>query len=137
VPFGNRSNPIPWDNSKIITASNILKSADIKVGDFEKIVSSAKENDFIYFDPPYTVAHGNNGFVKYNSRIFTWDDQIRLSNIARDLARRGCKVIVSNADHPSIHALYRGFTFDIVNRHSRIAASSTFRRSISECIIYN
>ncbi len=77
---------------------------------------NAKVGDFIYFDPPYTVAHGNNGFLKYNAHIFSWSDQIRLATIARDLAKHGCHVIVSNADHPSILELYSCFKMQRIMR---------------------
>ena len=68
----------------------------------------------MYFDPPYTVAHNNNGFVKYNASIFSWDDQQRLASHAALLVERGCKVVVSNADHKSIRALYRRFEMKLI-----------------------
>ncbi len=86
---------------------------------------------------PYTVAHGNNGFLKYNAHIFSWSDQIRLANIARDLAKHGCHVIVSNADHPSILELYSCFKMQRIMRSSAIAASPEYRRNVTECIFYN
>jgi DNA adenine methylase len=97
----------------------------------------AKVGDFIYFDPPYTVAHGNNGFIKYNAHIFSWRDQIRLASFAQDLAKRGCKVLVSNADHPSIRELYSSFKMQTISRTSAIAASEEYRHKVTECIFYN
>jgi len=83
-------------------------------------------------DPPYTVAHSNNGFVKYNAKIFSWDDQIRLAHTAHGLAERGCHVVVSNAYHKTIHELYDGFHRYTISRTSVIAAVSEHRRGIQE-----
>ena len=102
--------------------------------DFESALAGAEEGDLVYLDPPYTVAHSNNGFVKYNAKIFSWEDQLRLAQVAKGLATKGCTVIVSNADHSSIRSLYEGFQTVRVTRNSIIAASSEFRSRITECL---
>ncbi len=137
VPYGYKEHLQPCDASNIYAASACLFSVELRYGDFESTVMDAKAGDFIYFDPPYTVAHGNNGFLKYNAHIFSWSDQIRLANIARDLAKHGCHVIVSNADHPSILELYSCFKMQRIMRSSAIAASPEYRRNVTECIFYN
>ena len=134
VPYGYKTYLDPCDEERLRNASNALKKARVRNGDFERIICQAKKDDLVYLDPPYTVAHGNNGFVKYNAKIFSWEDQIRLAHIAEELANRGCTVIVSNADHSSIRALYKAFKTTILERTSRIAASRDFRSGITECI---
>ncbi len=134
VPYGYKTYINPCDESRIYEASQVFKRADIRDLDFEHGVAQAKRGDLVYLDPPYTVAHGNNGFVKYNAKIFSWQDQIRLAGVANDLAEKGCAVIVSNADHSSIRSLYRKFTAVRIERSSIIAASSNFRARITECI---
>lgn len=136
VPYGHKTHLLPYDETRILAASRALARADLRVADFEITTSRARAGDVVYFDPPYTVAHGNNGFLKYNERIFSWADQVRLAAHAHTLAHRGCCVIVSNADHRSINALYRDFKCIKVNRFSRIAASSEFRKPITEKIYY-
>lgn len=137
VPYGHKTHLQPCVPEKIRAASAALSSAELLCEDFERSVENAQEGDIIYLDPPYTTAHRNNGFLKYNAKIFSWQDQVRLSNTANDLARRGCKVIVSNADHASIRDLYENFRLELVGRPSSIAASPKFRREITECIFYN
>lgn len=137
VPYGHKTYLSTCDEDQILAASHILQFAKIVVSDFEKATLTADAGDFIYFDPPYTVAHKNNGFIKYNENIFSWDDQLRLADHARILASRGCHVVVSNADHQSIHKLYRGFRKKRVRRFSRIAASSAHRRAITEMLYYS
>ena len=136
VPYGYKTHLDPCDEKRIGEASDLLKGAIVRDQDFERALRPAGPGDLVYLDPPYTVAHGNNGFVKYNAKIFSWEDQIRLARIARELANKGCTVIVSNADHISIRRLYDGFTAATVERNSVIAASSDFRARITECVFY-
>ncbi|MCR8996190.1 Dam family site-specific DNA-(adenine-N6)-methyltransferase [Brevibacillus halotolerans] len=137
VPYGQKIHLQPCDEIKIRAVSQALKTTNLHCMDFETSVANADKGDLIYFDPPYTIAKGKNGFIKYNSKIFSWDDQIRLSKLASELSNKGCKVIVSNANHPSIMELYKGFKFNIIERNSIIAASGQFRRQITESIFYN
>ena len=106
VPYGYKTHLSTIDEELLFGASAALRSADFMSGDFEHTTRNAGKGDIVYFDPPYTVAHGNNGFVKYNERIFAWHDQQRLADHARALAKLGCRVIISNANHDSIHQLY-------------------------------
>ena len=134
VPYGKKLHLASHDEQAIRRTSIALKHAQLVSGDFQKVTEDAWAGDLVYFDPPYTVAHANNGFVKYNERIFSWADQIRLALHAKTLSKRGCTVVVSNADHPSIRELYSGVpTFDI-ERHSVISAAREHRRLIKECI---
>lgn len=137
VPYGHKTYLQPCNPERIRAASAALSPVDIICADFAESVAGAKEGDLVYIDPPYTVAHSNNGFLKYNSKIFSWDDQKRLATVVSKLAKRGCKVIISNANHSSILQLYPGFKKQLVERPSVIAASSEFRKQITECIFYN
>lgn len=134
VPYGHKTHLSTVDKPHLLGASAALKGATLLSGDFQDATRNACKGDVVYFDPPYTVAHGLNGFVKYNEKIFSWHDQERLVEHARLLAKRGCSVIISNADHQSIHQLYKGFRCQIIERPSVIAASSEHRRKITECI---
>lgn len=134
VPYGYKTHLETIDEEHLSQTSNALQGADLLVGDFESVTKNAKPGDVLYFDPPYTVAHANNGFLKYNERIFSWQDQERLATHARQLAETGCRVIISNADHPSLRELYADVDCYVIERHSVIAASSSHRRQITECI---
>jgi DNA adenine methylase len=136
VPYGYKTHLNPCDEGRIRESSRILKSAVIRHEDFEDALRNARQGDLIYLDPPYTVAHGDNGFIKYNAKIFSWEDQVRLAKVARQLVDRGCAVLVSNADHVSIRGLYRGFETETLERNSVIAASANFRSAVTECLFY-
>jgi DNA adenine methylase len=136
VPYGYKTHLDPCDEKRIGNASELLKRANVRDQDFEDAIRPAGAGDLVYLDPPYTVAHGNNGFVKYNAKIFSWEDQLRLARAAKDLVAKGCTVIVSNADHVSIRNLYEGFATSTLQRNSIIAASSNFRSRITECVFH-
>ncbi|HEX4961138.1 MAG TPA: Dam family site-specific DNA-(adenine-N6)-methyltransferase [Thermoanaerobaculia bacterium] len=136
VPYGYKAHLNPCDSKRILSASNALQVARLTCSDFEEAVKSAGPDDVVYFDPPYTVAHGTNGFLKYNARIFSWNDQVRLASIARTLANRGCRVLVSNANHPSLMDLYKDFDRLIVHRPSTIAAKIAHRQETTECLFF-
>jgi len=136
VPYGHKTTRPPFDESRLRQIKNALKGVEILSADFEEAAVGARKGDFVYFDPPYTVAHGNNGFPKYNAKIFSWADQKRLASVALQLKTMGCRVLVSNAYHPSIHTLYQEFKVHMIDRYSVMAASGEFRRPVRECLFY-
>jgi len=137
VPYGRREYQNLGLKPSLTEHAAALASAEIESDDFETAVASAKGGDVVYLDPPYTVAHSNNGFVRYNEHIFSWRDQQRLAAVAVDLDRRGCIVIMSNVTHESITSLYRSFRAIAVSRQSRVAADPTHRRSADEVVFTN
>ncbi|HEX6370934.1 MAG TPA: Dam family site-specific DNA-(adenine-N6)-methyltransferase [Longimicrobium sp.] len=134
VPFGFRPHLHPKPAGVIQQTSAALAGTELRCMDFEAALEDAAAGDLVYLDPPYTVAHGHNGFLRYNARIFSWADQHRLAALARTLSDRGCHVIVSNADHQSICDIYAGFRMVRIERQSSIAASQVHRRRITECV---
>jgi len=136
VPYGRKEHLVPCDAELILSISEQLQSCELLCTDFEAAAKRAKPGDCVYFDPPYTVAHGNNGFVKYNEKIFSWKDQERLEFVAKKLAHEGVRVVISNADHPSLRNLYKTFNVLTVERWSKISAAATGRKKITECIFY-
>ncbi len=135
VPYGNHTDRVVFQEDRLRVASNALGGSRLISGDFEDAVKTAGAGDFVYLDPPYTLAHTDNGFVRYNQRLFSWADQVRLASCAKDLATRGVHVIVSNAPHRSILRLYPGFTSDRLARSSQIAADPKFRRRVAEVVL--
>ena len=134
VPFGNHHRAV-FTVKHLFDVAAALKDADVRCGDFAKIVSGAGQRDFIYFDPPYTSVHANNGFKQYNKRIFSWRDHQRLGSTAVALAKEGCRVLVSNANDDSIRQLYPDFSSQVISRHSILAASPQYRRLTTELLL--
>lgn len=134
VPYGWKVAKSLPSLEEIKRASVALRSTELCCADFSESTRDAGPGDVVYFDPPYTVAHNNNGFVKYNAAIFSWEDQERLAATASALVKRGSKVLVSNANHPSVAALYSEFEVRLIRRPSVIAAASQFRLPVTECL---
>ena len=118
-------------------ASNALQGIRTRSVDFVRACASVREGDVVYLDPPYTVTHNNNGFLRYNEEIFSWRDQERLASLAKRLDTLGATVIVSNAAHAAVEELYDGFYIEALDRASNLAADSSKRRPVSEYLISN
>jgi DNA adenine methylase len=136
VPKGTKDSVIlPTDNFEGI--SKLLRRADIRCTDFETIIDAAKEGDFVFADPPYTVKHNNNGFRQYNEKLFSWDDQQRLAKALRRARDRGALILSTNANHSSVRELYsaEGFEQKEVSRSSVMASDVKNRKRIEELVI--
>ncbi|WP_417245321.1 DNA adenine methylase [Celeribacter sp.] len=134
VPIGSKTNLL-FDYDDFEAVSQCLKKTDILCADFETTIDAAEESDLIFVDPPYTVKHNFNGFVKYNSNIFSWDDQVRLAASLKRAAQRGCLIIATNADHETVRELYRDIaTYQPIYRHSVLAGNPSKRSGVSEAM---
>lgn len=135
VPKGTKD-AVVFSDDDFSAVSDALQSASLKASDFAVAIEKAKSGDFIFIDPPYTVRHNHNGFVKYNQKIFSWSDQIRLRDAVRQAAERGVACLVTNACHPSIIELYEGLgEKTTVSRSSVIAGASKHRGTYEELVI--
>jgi DNA adenine methylase len=138
VPFGCKPGTKSCDAGALNSASHLLHRADIECQDFrETLQATNPTSDIIYVDPPYTVKHDNNGFRRYNDRIFTWDDQKDLARLLVTLANAGAKILVSNANHSSIKRLYPTGLFHAValRRATCMAADSIRRGTCHEALL--
>lgn len=135
VPRGSKDSVV-LDTDDFSQTSRVLQNARVLCQDFEETLDMANKGDFVYVDPPYTVNHNLNGFLKYNNDIFSWTDQIRLKQAVVRAVSRGVMVTVSNADHESIHALYEDICDpQRIERASVIAGQSQHRKRTSEVLL--
>lgn len=133
VPFGYNKRRV-FDETHLLNLSEALQNAEIVCCDFQQLLKTATAGDFIYLDPPYTVLHSRNGFRQYNEELFSWQDQVRLSRTARELAHRGCFVVISNANNEEVLKLYPDFIHQRFSRHSVLAADPKWRRKTDEAL---
>jgi DNA adenine methylase len=135
VPMGTKQSVV-LDSDDFYRTSMWLKRASLLACDFESVISRARRGDLVFADPPYVTAHSQNGFLKYNEKLFSWDDQVRLMECLLKAKRRGARIVATNADTPSVRKLYGGwFSIRTVTRSSVIAASSLRRGTTSELVI--
>ena len=135
VPKGTKTAVLlDTDNFEKISAQ--LQLCTLEASDFGPVLETCESGDFVFIDPPYTVKHNINGFIKYNETLFSWEDQTRLRDAVVAAAARGAKILMTNADHPSVRALYKGVaSMHSVDRASVIAAASRYRATVSELVI--
>ena len=135
VPKGTKDGVIlKSDDFELV--SKKLKNIKLVDYDFEKVINMAREDDFLFIDPPYTVRHDNNGFVKYNKHLFSWGDQERLYKSLVRAVSKGAKVMATNAHHPSILKLYKKrFKIVTLHRHSVISGKNAARSKSQEYLI--
>ncbi|BCA53726.1 adenine-specific DNA-methyltransferase [Nitrospira sp. KM1] len=136
VPVGTRDTII-FDDDNFNEMAQALEKAEIKESDFAPLINCATQNDFIFADPPYTVRHNINGFLKYNETLFSWSDQIRLADALSRARDRGAIIVSTNANHQSVRNLYqgRGFQMRTVSRFSPISADPDSRKQFEELVI--
>lgn len=135
VPIGSKTNVL-LDTDDFNSVAKILSRVKLIACDFEEILAKAKSGDLVFVDPPYTVKHNNNGFIKYNRGLFSWSDQVRLRECVVQAIDRGAQVIVTNAYHPSVKKLYSGVgKFIRVSRASVIAGDPAHRKACDELVI--
>lgn len=136
VPRGSKDS-VCLDTDNFKAMAELLADADLRVSDFEDVVNEAGEDDLIFADPPYTVRHNFNGFIKYNEVLFSWADQERLASALRRAASRGAKIVATNANHHSVRKLYASWDFltKSLSRFSQISADGASRRQFEELVI--
>ncbi|MEO5335529.1 MAG: Dam family site-specific DNA-(adenine-N6)-methyltransferase [Magnetospirillum sp. WYHS-4] len=135
VPIGTKTKVV-LDTDNFDAVSNALKRADIWQSDFENTIDISGDGDFVFVDPPYTVKHNLNGFIKYNDKIFSWADQVRLRDAIARATERGALVMVLNANHQSIRELYADLGVQQpLTRASVLAADATCRSRVEELVV--
>lgn len=136
VPIGTKT-AVLLDTDDFREVARRLAGTKLRTWDFEKTIDRAVSGDLVFADPPYTVRHNNNGFVKYNEKLFTWDDQLRLAAALARAAERGAKVVATNADHHDVRELYPEAVFfhEPTMRYSAIASDRMSRRDYAELIL--
>jgi DNA adenine methylase len=137
VPYGKYKNPKILDEQNILAVSKALQKDELTNIDFEEAVNSAKESDFIYFDPPYYPLSKTSSFTGYTKEDFAEKDQVRLAKKFMELDSRGCFVMLSNSYAPLILDLYKDFIIQTVKATRMINCKAEGRGKISEVIITN
>ena len=137
VPMGNYKNPNITQEDSIIGCHEVLKKADIDLGDFQYI--KPQKGDFVYFDPPYDPIVDDQSFTRYTERNFNQQDQIRLSKFIKKLDKSGIFIMLSNSRTTFIESLYpkRSFRHNIVYAPRLVNCKADKRGEVQELLITN
>src|SRR5882672_4155394 len=142
VPFGNYSNPTIVDEQVIRAVSKYLNEANVEISndDFEDALNGAGRGDFVYLDPPYDPLSDSSSFTGYSLNSFGRAEQQRLRAVCDKLAKRGCKVLLSNSATDFIRDLYGDtirYTIVEVDASRNINSVATGRGRIKELLIFS
>jgi DNA adenine methylase len=137
VPFGDYKNPTICDDENLRGCSKALRRADLRVEDFSVVLSRARKGDFVYFDPPYVPLSATSSFTAYTSDGFGMAEQTRLRDVARELKRRGVRILLSNSDGEVVRELYaEGFEVAEVGAARLVNCKATRRGKVTELLIW-
>lgn len=136
VPIGTKDSVI-FEDDCFDKVSAALQRAKLYACDFEDLIDKAKEGDLVFVDPPYTVRHNHNAFIKYNEKLFSWFDQERLFYALKRAQKRGAHIVGTNAYHQCVRDLYgTSFQSFAVSRNSPISSKVESRKSFEELVIF-
>lgn len=131
VPWGDRKFK-GFSNEELSSISRLLTGAEVKCCYFRSLLSSAKEGDFVYLDPPYLPIFSKPDvekeptakFNKYTAKTFEVPDLVDLARICNDLSDRGVGWIMSNRDTEGVRELFSRHDIVSFTAHRALAAQS-------------
>ena len=137
VPFGKKTKVNTYDGENLLNVHSYLTLNNISIlcTDFEDAVSTAKEGDFVYFDPPYDS--DTSTFNSYTEDGFNKDEQRRLAKVFKELDKKGVKVMLSNHNTTLIKELYKDYNFYVIEAKRSINSNGKKRGKVEEVIITN
>lgn len=137
VPYGNREKH-EFDFENILLVSDFLKNVIIQHCDFEEALKNVKKGDLVFLDPPYTIAHNLNGFVQYNQKIFSLEDQYRLSEAINKIKEAEAFYVLTNAAHTKVKEIFnKNDTIKEISRASVVGGKNSARGQYSEYLFTN
>lgn len=138
VPYGFRAISDLVDKKNLELVSKKLQGVNLEHKDFEQSIEDIKRDDLVFLDPPYTVAHENNGFIAYNQKIFSIEDQKKLALFIERIREIGAFYILTNAKHDAIEEIYNKIDPPIIlSRASNIGGLGARREQFKEYIFSN
>lgn len=137
VPFGRYTNPTICDAENLRACSMALQGVGLQHCDFELSGRQMEPGDFAYFDPPYMPVSETSDFTSYTSDGFTFNDQLRLSDFAAMLKRRGVHVMLSNsiAAADLYLKINAGFEVSTVSARRNVNSKASRRGAVEEIIV--
>ncbi len=137
VPFGKYVNPNICRAEHLRACSALLDGVALEHEGFEAVLGRAQPGDAVYFDPPYVPLSDTAAFTSYTSGGFGHDDQVRLRDVALELAGAGVRVLLSNHDTPVVRELYNKehFGLHVVPVARAINSKGSKRGKVDELVI--
>lgn len=129
VPFGGYKNPRYCDEENLRAVSQLLAETTIVCSDFETTLERyAEPGDTVFLDPPYFPVSEYADFKRYTAEQFYQPDQERLARCAERLVGAGCRVILTNSNHPEVFRLLPNMGIRVVPTKRYISSNANTRR---------
>jgi DNA adenine methylase len=137
VPFGRYKAPVVCHAEHLRACSGLLQGVGLHDQGFDAVGERAQSGDVVYFDPPYVPLSDTASFTAYTRAGFGPDDQLRLRDLAVELAGRGITVLLSNHDTPAVRELYDPVHFElrVVPVARAINSKASKRGKVDELVI--
>jgi len=137
VPYGKQEHPSIPSKEELLRISEVLARAEIIHSNYKDIIDKVQKEDFVYLDPPYPPLSNTSNFTQYTSDGFTEKDHEELALFAKELAQKGCYVLISNSDTGYIRSLYQS-DFNIFELEvTRLIRADGHRYKVKEIAITN
>ena len=136
IPFGKHEKCLICDAKNILEVSQDLQDIKFSSGDYKIALESAAKGDLVYLDPPYIPISKTSNFTQYQKSGFGLEEHIRLRDLALELNRRGCYVVISNSSCEKSRGLYDSRPFNI--RTLQVTRQVHFsKKVVSEILVTN
>ena len=131
VPFGRYTN----FNTNLITQehSNLLQNAEIYNTDYSEIFDLAKEDDFMFLDPPYDCIFNDYGNVEIEDG-FNEEQHQRLADNFKKLK---CKALMVIGKTPLTEELYKDFICDEYHKNYAVNIRNRFKKDKMHIVVKN
>ena len=136
VPYGYRSKDFVQE-AVLLTASSKLSNVQLVARQFDQDPDLIESKDLIFLDPPYTITHNDNGFIKYNEKLFSKEDQYRLATFIDTISQKGAYYILTNAAHQQIREIFHMTDPIRLTRNSLVGGKQAPRGSYPEYLFTN
>lgn len=131
VPYGRYANL----NTSLVTKahSQLLFNAEIYNCDYKNIFEMAKEDDFMFLDPPYDCTFSDYGNVEHKDG-FNEKNHTELANAYKRLK---CKALMVIGRTPLTEKLYKNMIVDEYGKTYAVNIRNRFKSEASHIVISN
>jgi DNA adenine methylase len=135
VPWGKKPQVTSFNAETLTACSDALRDVEVRSGDFQEAVAGAGTGDVVYFDPPYLTVSDTAKFTAYTKGGFGPEEHCRLAEFGKEVAARGAKVIISNADTKEAREIFRdGYKLHKVEARRNVNSVGGKRGKVGELI---
>lgn len=131
VPFGR----YPNFNTKLVTQkhSDLLQRAELFNGDYSHIFNMAKEDDFMFLDPPYDCVFNDYG----NIDMMNGFNESEHRRLAADFKNLSCKALMIIGKTPLTEELYSKYIFDEYYKNYSVNIRNRFNNNSMHIVVKN